>query len=603
MPRLITIGIITLLVCPVILGQQPQNPCAPPVLRAIPRERNIFTEAQENDLGDAVAEHLERTFRVVDDAELTAYLAGIGARITAELPPTTLNIRFAIVDIPDANAFTLPGGRIYVSRKLIALTETEDELAGVIAHEAGHVLARHAAIEMSRILRELLAVTEVTDRKDIFDKYNRFVENAARKPKAVQARERESDDQAGADQIGLYALAKAGYNPAAFATFFDRLAATKGDTGNFFSDLFGTTNPEARRLREMLRTTAALPASCIANSHPTDAAAKQGFQTWRSNVIAYTGTGTHESLHGVRARVALEPPLRGEITSLRFSPDGRYLLAQDDSGIAVLARDPLAPIFRIEAVGAEDAHFTPDSSSVVFCTTSGRVEAWDVATRKLLSAHEIFVRAGALQALLSPDARTLAVLDSDLSLILFDVATGTQVFTKEHFYIPNPIEILTVQLLNLGEEDDDFDFDWINMDFSPDGKYFAAGARSATTNFGGGIVSEVKALAVDLGTRQTVGLKGPVKKMLSGGFAFVSPARIVGVKLSAVFSSTYSLDSIQLPGVSSSPSPRKVAVSLLMSSSLMLTRRCSLMPSPTPGSGAAAGFFPGRPTGRGSIFC
>ncbi len=514
--------------CPVGYGQQPASPCDPPVLTASARGANIFSEQQENDLGDAVAEHLQRTFRVIEDERLTAYLAAIGARITAQLPPTAIRFQFAIVDIPEANAFTLPGGRIYVARKLIAITESEDELAGVIAHETGHVMARHAAIEMTRIFRDVLGVTSVTDRKDIFEKYNRMVENAARKPKAFEGTERESDDQVGADQIGLYALAKAGYKPAAFATFFDRLAETKGQTGNFFSDLFGTTNPEARRLRVMLKTAAALPASCITSTVDRKA---EDFLAWRASVVGFTGTGSREALHAVRTRVALEPPLRSEITSLKFSPDGRYILAQDDSGIAVLTREPLAPLFRIDAPEANPAHFTPNSQLVVFCTPTGRVEEWDVATGKLSSAHEIYVRAGGLQMLLSPDARTLACLDGELSLLLFDVATGASVFQKQHFYIPNPVEILLVQLRNSGEEDEDVDFNWINMDFSPDGKYFAAGARSATTNFGGGIVSEVKALAVDLGTRQTVGLKGPVKKMLSGGFAFVSPARIVGVNI------------------------------------------------------------------------
>src|SRR5205814_7857084 len=119
--------------------------------------------------------HLQRSFRVIDDDAITDRLSAIGDRIVKHLPPLGMRVRFLLVDIPEANAFTLPGGRVYVTRKLVALAESEDELAGVIAHEAGHVIARHGAISMTKLFREVLGVTSVSDRRDIFDKYNQLV--------------------------------------------------------------------------------------------------------------------------------------------------------------------------------------------------------------------------------------------------------------------------------------------------------------------------------------------------------------------------------------------------------------------------------------------
>ena len=52
-----------------------------------------------------------------------------------------------LIDVPTAEAFSIAGGHIYISRKIVAMTRSEDEMAGVLAHEMGHIVAHHAAIE------------------------------------------------------------------------------------------------------------------------------------------------------------------------------------------------------------------------------------------------------------------------------------------------------------------------------------------------------------------------------------------------------------------------------------------------------------------------
>ena len=72
-------------------------------------------------------------------------------------------------------------------------------------------------------------------------------------------------------------------------------------------------------------------------------------------------TAPHEeSLHAVLSKTKLDPPLRGDINYLRFSPDGRYILSQDDSGIDLVTREPLAHFLHIDAPEARPAQFTPD---------------------------------------------------------------------------------------------------------------------------------------------------------------------------------------------------------------------------------------------------
>ncbi|HEX6626068.1 MAG TPA: M48 family metalloprotease, partial [Pyrinomonadaceae bacterium] len=194
---------------PAALAQVPPR-CQPPALSASGKERNIFTPEQESDLGDAIAEHVQRHYILIEEEEVTGRLRAIGAALVKQIPPTDLRFQFFLVDLPDVNAFAMPGGRIYVSRKLVAFAESEDELAGVLAHEIGHLAARQTAIDMTRIFKKVLGVTKVTDRRDIFEKYNQLVENTARKPGAFGNGEEEKE-QLEADRIGLYAMVAAGY--------------------------------------------------------------------------------------------------------------------------------------------------------------------------------------------------------------------------------------------------------------------------------------------------------------------------------------------------------------------------------------------------------
>jgi WD40 repeat protein len=507
-----------------------QQKCQPPTPLSAPAGQNIFNEQQEMDLGDAVAEHLQRNHRIINDETLTSHLRRIGERLTKHLPPTSLRFQFFLFDVNDVNAFTLPGGRIYVSRKMVAFAKNEDELAGVIAHELGHIVARHSAVDMTRLFREVLGVTEVTDRRDIFAKYNQLIENAARKPKVFEKlQDHESGDQNVADLIGLYTMSRAGYDPQAQANLWDRYFELKGKAGGFLADLFGRTKPQQKRFREMLRGLSALPAECVG---PRLTANAQEFQQWQAAVVSYSGLGRKESLTGLTLKQALKPALRSDINHLRFSPDGKSILAQDDSGINILSRQPLASLFRIHAPDARPAQFTPDSLHIVFHTSNMRVEMWDIAEQKLKTAHEAVVRKACLQTALSPDGSTLACLDAELGLNLIEVQTGNSIFQKKSFTHLGFYDALLLLFASLvaDENTEIEEREYVSMSFSTDGHYFLAGDRSISMN-AMGFTTDVQSLVFDLTTRKPVSVKGDLKNVLSSGFVFVGPDMIVGKNL------------------------------------------------------------------------
>lgn len=502
-----------------------QQPCQQPVISAASRAQSIFSPRQEMDLGDVIAEHVQQDYRIIEDPETTGFLRRIGERLVKQLPPSEMRYQFFVVDLPDANAFTMPGGRIYVTRKLIAFAASEDELAGVLAHELGHAASGQLAAEMTRLFREVLGVTSVGDRRDIFEKYNQILDNAARKPGAWKRGDREEEGQQyEADRIGIYSMAAAGYDPQAFVSLWNRLTDIKGKTGGWLSDLFGTTKPESRRLREILKGVSTLPAQCIA---ARSAVTPEEFKRWQAAVVSLTTTTHEESLHAVLSKTKLDPPLRGDINYLRFSPDGRYILSQDDGGIDVVTREPLAHFLHIDAPEAKPAQFTPDSKGLVFYNQDLRVEEWDVEAKKLKSAKELYAREGCIQTALSPDGRALACLDGKFALALYDVESGTPFFTKKNFYVPDLNDYWRLILYQIFA-DEGTEFDWISMAFSPDAHYFAAGQLSLTFN-ALGATNQLSTVALDLTTRAPIQINDNIKRLIGNRFVFVGPDRILGL--------------------------------------------------------------------------
>lgn len=524
--QLIPLVLLLLFLTSVQPAQTQEQPCTQPLTLPAATEPNIFTDEQEIYLGEAVAERIQADYRVIEDPELAAYLTAIGERLTKHLPINKLKFRFFLVDLPDANAFVLPGGRIYVGRKLVAAAESEDELAGIIAHEMGHLVVHQGALDVTRQFKEALGVTSVGDRRDVFDKYNQLIENFRRKPGAFRPVDREKG-QLVADQAGMYALVAAGYEAGAMARIWDRIAGTQGKKGSWFSDLFGTTQPEQKRLREMSKAADLLPAACRQRSAANQS---EAFAQWRSKVIAYSGLGRKELVHGVISKRQLSPPLLSEIAHLRFSPDGNYILAQDDAGINVLTREPFAALFRIDTqFDTYFATFSPDSKEIVFYTDNLRVERWSIAEARQIEVKEVVLLRSCLQTALSPDGKLLACLNTDFDLNLVRVETGEIAWHKKEFYAPDYFQYLGIlsTLRLYGDDVSDLNMRLINMQFSPDGRYLAAGyyGRLYLGRTFRGEAAEV----IDTATLAKVSVPDSIKRSIANGFAFIGNDRIAGI--------------------------------------------------------------------------
>jgi len=98
---------------------------------------------QEINMGRSAAREIEKQYGLVQDQALQERVARIGNRIAAISDRKDLPYAFKVLDVKEINAFALPGGFIYVCKGLIDYMPSDDELAGVIGHEVGHVVKRH----------------------------------------------------------------------------------------------------------------------------------------------------------------------------------------------------------------------------------------------------------------------------------------------------------------------------------------------------------------------------------------------------------------------------------------------------------------------------
>ncbi len=165
------------------------------------------------EMGRSDAQAVETTSKLITDPVITGYVNRIGQNLVRN-SDAQVRFTFKIISTGDVNAFSLPGGFIFVDSGLILATENEAELAAVISHEIAHVAACHAAQEM--------ASEEVTDLASlplIFRLVARHItRNTAYLP---PARTFESD----ADLLALEYLYKTGYDPRALPAFFETTMA------------------------------------------------------------------------------------------------------------------------------------------------------------------------------------------------------------------------------------------------------------------------------------------------------------------------------------------------------------------------------------------
>lgn len=194
---------------------------------------------QEWQLGQQLAAQVQTQVKLVNDPAALAYVRSVGERIHAVTPLADRPFNFYIVDDPSVNAFSLPGGHIYVNRGLINTVDKADELAGVMSHEISHVVARHAIKQMEQ-QQEINTIGSI-----LLGQSPGALTQIAAQVIAGGAMARFSRaDEKQADDMGLDFMYKAGYDAHGMLDMFNKLLAMDKGGNNavsaFFADHPGT---------------------------------------------------------------------------------------------------------------------------------------------------------------------------------------------------------------------------------------------------------------------------------------------------------------------------------------------------------------------------
>lgn len=204
---------------------------SPPVSAELPdlgeASQATFSPQLERKVGEAIMRDIRADKDYLDDAEVADYLNSIGYRLAASSPNNRQDFEFFAVHDPTLNAFALPGGYIGVHTGLITTTQTESELAGVLAHEIAHVTQRHISRMVAQNSRNdllsiaglALAILVARASTEAASAVGAVAQAGAIQSALDFTRENERE----ADRVGFVIMNDAGFDPRGMADFFVRL--------------------------------------------------------------------------------------------------------------------------------------------------------------------------------------------------------------------------------------------------------------------------------------------------------------------------------------------------------------------------------------------
>lgn len=170
------------------------------------------TEEGEQKIGKEAAAKILGASPLVDDAKLQKYINEVGAWVALHSDRPNLPWRFGVLDTSSINAFSAPGGYIFLTRGLLLVMTNEAELAGVLAHEVSHVTRKHVInTRRTGALAGLLADAHKESREDSSE--NQTINKIVSATTEIYTRGLDKEDEYESDRLGMVIAARAGYDP------------------------------------------------------------------------------------------------------------------------------------------------------------------------------------------------------------------------------------------------------------------------------------------------------------------------------------------------------------------------------------------------------
>ncbi|MBU1853927.1 MAG: M48 family metalloprotease [Candidatus Omnitrophica bacterium] len=185
------------------------------------KEFIFITTPMEVSLGNKLASKISKDFKISSDSQKIDRVNEIGKKVVDVCDRKDLEYKFAVIEDDELNAFTTPGGYVYINSGIIKMA-TDDELACVIGHEVGHVAARHIAKKLQAQIGYDILLNIAATKADLGE-----LQQAVSISYDLVMLGYSRGDELLSDRLGVKYAYKAGYDPYAMITFLEKLKDTE----------------------------------------------------------------------------------------------------------------------------------------------------------------------------------------------------------------------------------------------------------------------------------------------------------------------------------------------------------------------------------------
>jgi len=216
----------------------------------------LITENEEIAMGREYNAQILKKNSIYQDKELQDYVQSIGDSLASKSHRPNLVYRFTILDSSDINAFALPGGYIFINRGLMSYLSTEEELAAVLAHEIGHVTARHSVRQYSQ--SQLMSILSTAIEINAGSTAGNIANLASGALLSGYGREMELE----ADELGAQYISEDGYSPQGMykvlsvlkdqEIYSKEIAKQRGQGPSSYHGIFASHPSNDKRLQEVI---------------------------------------------------------------------------------------------------------------------------------------------------------------------------------------------------------------------------------------------------------------------------------------------------------------------------------------------------------------
>jgi predicted Zn-dependent protease len=216
--------------------------------RGVGKGVNLYSLEREIALGKQAAQEVEKSSKMLNDPVVVEYVNRVGQNIVRN-SDCKVPFTIKVIDSDEINAFALPGGFFYVNSGLVLRADEEAELAGVMAHETAHVCARHSTKNATKgEIMQWATIPLILLGPGGWAGYGLYEGLNVAIPLGFLKFSRDNERQA--DYLGLQYMYKAGYDPNAFVSFFEKIEAEERRHPGSVPKVFSTHPPTPERVQK-----------------------------------------------------------------------------------------------------------------------------------------------------------------------------------------------------------------------------------------------------------------------------------------------------------------------------------------------------------------